>query len=55
MGRPKKENKKGNRVVVRLDDSDKRMLEGLMFDCDKSASDVIRVAIRLYYIDKFCN
>lgn len=48
-GRPKSIISKTNRVGIRLSDFEKSMLAELCVDYDKSASDIMRNALNVYY------
>ena len=46
---PKKKEKKGETFMLRMTDSDEAMLNELSFRLDRSRSDVVRRAIKLFY------
>lgn len=48
-GRPKKENKKNRRVIVRLSNDEYRKLDCLRYSNSKNSSEIIRDALDLYY------
>lgn len=49
-GRPIKGDKKNNRIVVRLTDKELSEILGIVSETGESYSDVVRKALKLYYI-----
>lgn len=49
-GRPVKGDKKNNRIVVRLTDRELSEVLGIVSETGESYSDVVRKALKLYYL-----
>ena len=49
-GRPAKGDKKSNRIVVRLTDRELSEVLGIVSETGESYSDVVRKALKLYYL-----
>lgn len=50
MGRPKLDYRKDRCIKVRADINDERLIKELMYKLDMSASEVVRAAIRSFYV-----
>lgn len=50
MGRPKLDSRKDRVIKFRADANDERLIKELMYELDMSASEVIRAAIRSFYV-----
>ena len=50
MGRPKLDLRKDRLIRFRADANDERLIKELMHELDMSASEVIRAAIRSFYV-----
>lgn len=50
MGRPKLDLRKDRLIRFRADVNDERLIKELMHELDMSASEVIRAAIRSFYV-----
>lgn len=50
MGRPKLDYRKDRYITIRSDVNDRRLLKELMYELDMSTSEVVRAAIRSFYI-----
>lgn len=51
MGRPKLDSRKDRVIKFRADINDERLIKELMNELDMSASEVIRAAIRSFYVE----
>ena len=51
MGRPKLDLRKDRLIRFRADVNDERLIKELMHELDMSASEVIRAAIRSFYVE----
>lgn len=51
MGRPKLDLRKDRVIKFRADANDERLIKELMNELDMSASEVIRAAIRSFYVE----
>lgn len=51
MGRPKLDSRKDRVIKFRADANDERLIKELMHELDMSASEVIRAAIRSFYVE----
>ena len=55
MGRPKLGLRKDRVIKFRADVNDERLIKELMNELDMSASEVIRAAIRSFYVENKCD
>nr|DAD57978.1 MAG TPA: NikA [Caudoviricetes sp.] len=50
MARPKLDFRKDRYVTIRADVNDRRLIKELMYELDMSTSEVVRAAIRSFYV-----
>lgn len=51
-GRPKKENTIDQRMEIRIRGVEADMLNEMMYETDQTKSDIVRSAIRFYYVQR---